>query len=84
MESALGSGWWGAGCGVCPIPVEGTPTAPFPYIPPPGGPAYGALQCCLLGDIPAPLQQLDHGCHLSVRQLMPLHLASKFKLCVRM
>lgn len=42
-----------------------------------------ALQCCLLGDLPAPLQQLDHGCHLSVRRLMPLHLVSKFKLCVQ-
>lgn len=36
--------------------------------------------CCLQGNILEPLQQLDQGCHLSVRHLMLSHLVSKFKL----
>lgn len=66
-----------------PLPGGGDTASPFPPHSTSGGPRMWALQCCLLGDLPAPLQQLDHGCRLSVRRLMPLHLVSKFRLCVQ-
>lgn len=83
IESALvvGVGWGEQGV-VCAPPSGGDThcLSPLVFL------LWRALHmvpygCCLLGDILAPLQQLDHGCHLSVRQLMSLHLVSKFKRC---
>lgn len=56
------------------------PRLPSPGIPPLAGPIDGALQVLFAGGHPSTLPQLDHGCHLSVRQPMSLHLVSKFKL----
>lgn len=77
------SGWGGGSRVWCvPLPVGETPTVSHPLYSSSGGPyIWCPMGAVCWGDILAPLQQLDHGCHLSVRQLMSLHLVSKFKRC---
>ena len=72
-----GSVWWGAGCGVCPSPVEEAPHYPSSLL-------WWALHVVPCGAVcwghrstPA---AAGPRCHLSVRQLMSLDLVSKFKL----